>query len=142
MTYEYISPNYNIYYKNSHIKLTDKFNYIYSDNRKILESEFRQFLNNNSEMLYPICGANNIGKTITSLRIQKLFYIQGIKSLYLNLKFYFKEPFKDTDLKIDTLIKECFYFVENEEQLLYLYEQFQKALKIIDVLHILSKYLL
>ena len=141
-TYEFISPNFNIYYKNFPIILTDQFNYIYSDNRKTIESEFRLFLKNDSEMLFPICGPKNIGKTITSLWIQKLYYLKGIKSLYLNLKFYFKEPFKDLELKINTLIKECFYFIENEEQLLYLSCQFQTVNIINDVFQILYKFIL
>ena len=140
-TYEFISPNFNIYYKNFPIQLSDKFNYIYSDNRKSLESEFRLFLNNDSEMLFPICGPNNIGKTITSLRIQKLYFLKGIKSLYLNLKYYFHEPFRDFESKINTLIKECFFFIDDEEQLLFLYGQFQSVNIINEVFPILFKYL-
>ena len=142
LTYEFISPNFNIYYRNLSINLKDKFNYIYSNNRKSLESEFSLFLDDDSEMIYPICGPNNIGKTITSLRIQKLYYLQGIKSLYLNLKFYFNKPSEDIDLKINTLIKECFYFVENEEELVYLYDKFQKTKAIVDALNILYIYLI
>ena len=142
LTYEFISPNFNIYYRNLPIRLTDKFNYIYSNNRKSMETDFRLFLNNDSEMLFPICGPNNIGKTITSLRIQKLYYLQGIKSLYLNLKFYFNKPFENIDLKINTLIKECFFFVENEEELIYLYGKFHKTKAIIDALNVVYKYLL
>ena len=134
-TYEFISPNFNIYnHKDIPFQLKDKFNYIYSDKRKSLEYEFRAFINNDSEMLYPICGPNGIGKTITALRIQKLYYLQGVKSLYLNLKFYFKKPLKDFDLKINTLIKECFYFVENEEQLIYLYNEIENVNTIEDAI--------
>ena len=142
-TYEFISPNFNIYnHKDIPFQLKDKFNYIYSDKRKTLESEFRAFINNDSEMIYPICGPNNIGKTITALRIQKLHYLQGVRSLYLNLKFYFKEPLKDFDVKINTLIKECFYFVEKEEELIYLYNEIENVNKIEDAIPILYKHLI
>ena len=142
ITYKFISPNFNEYFplinKN---KLTDEFNYIYSDKRKSLEFEFSLFLDEDSEMIYPICGPHNIGKTITAMRIQKSKYLKGIKSLYLNLKYYFYEPFQDFDKKIDTLIKECVYFIDNEEQLLELYNKFQKLNKIKDVISILPNYL-
>ena len=141
-TYEFISPNFNIYnQKDIQFQLRDEFNYIYSDNRKDFESGFRAFINNDSEMIYPICGPDNIGKTITSLRIQKLYYLEGVRSLYINLKFYFKEPLKDFDLKIKTLIKECFYFVENEEQLINLYNKIENVDKIEDAILFLYNYL-
>ena len=137
ITYNFISPNFKIYFSNSiQDKLTDEFNYIYSEKRKTLELEFSQFLDDDSEMIYPICGPHNIGKTITALRIQKSNYLKGIKSLYLNLKYYYYQPFQDFDKKIDTLIKECIYFIDNEEELLELYK-FQKLNKIKDVISIL-----
>ena len=142
ITYNFISPNFNIYFsRNIHDKLTDEFNYIYSDKRKSLEFEFSRFLDNDSEMIYPICGPHNIGKTITAMRIQKSNYLKGIKSLYLDLKYYFYQPFQDFEKKIDTLIKECIYFIDSEEQLLELYNEFQKLNKIKDVISILPKHL-
>ena len=142
ITYKFISPNFNEYFPLiNKDKLTDEFNYFYSDKRKSLELEFSLFLDKDSEMIYPICGPHNIGKTITAMRIQKSNYLKGIKSLYLNLKYYFYEPFQDFDKKIDTLIKECVYFIDNEEQLLELYNKFQKLNKIKDVISILPNYL-
>ena len=90
-------------------------------------------------MIFPICGPHNIGKTITALRIQKAWYLNGIKSLYLNIKYYFFEPLKDLNKKIDTLIKECFYFVENENQLIDLYNEFQKENSIEKIIMFLQK---
>ena len=141
LTYEFISPNFNIYFPKITPELGEKFNYIYSENRKSIEEKFKLFLKSDSEKIYPICGPHNIGKTITSMKIQKTYYFKGIKSLYLNLKYYFYEPFKDLDKKIDTLIKECVYFIEDEKQLLILYNYFQKVYIIKDVIFALQSYL-
>ena len=141
LTYEFISPNFKIYFPKIIPELKEKFNYIYSDHRKSLESNFRLFLEKDEKMIYPICGPHNIGKTITSMKIQKSYYLKGIKSLYLNLKYYFHEPFNDLDKKIDTLIKECVYFIENEEQLLILYNKFHNLNKIYDIISILPSFL-
>ena len=112
-TYKFISPNFNIYFpKVISNELTNEFKYIYSDKRQLLELKFRLFFFKSSEKIFPICGPHNIGKTITAMRIQKSYYSKGIKSLYLNIKYYFYEPLKDCDKKIDTLIKECVYFIE------------------------------
>ena len=141
-SYEYISPNYDIYFpKNFHGNLSDKFDYIYSNYRRTLESNFSKFINDKKELIYPICGPHNIGKTITALIIQKEYYQENKKSLYLNLKYYFYEPLKDLEQKIETLIKECFYFIENEKELLNLYDNLKKINKIDDMLSILKKYL-
>ena len=137
-TKDFISPNFGIYFtKIIQDESNAKFDYIYSDKRKKLELDFTKFLNDDKEMIFPICGPHNIGKTITSLRIQKAWYLKGIKSLYLNIKYYFSEPLKDFDKKVDTLIKECFYFVENENQLIDLYNEFQKENTIEKIIMIL-----
>ena len=143
MTYEYISPNYNKYFpKMTPENLSDKFNYIYSNNRKKLESNFKLFLDNKEEMIYPICGPHNIGKTITSLIIQKMNFFKGIKSLYLNLKYYLYEPLNEFETKIETLLKECCFFIENEQELLDLYNDFKKINGIDNVILFLNDYLI
>ena len=141
-TYEFISPNFNMYFSNiNQDKLKDRFKFYFSAKRNSLVCKFYQFLNNkkeNSEMIYPICGPHNIGKTITSFIIQKNCFLNGIKSLYLNLKYFFAEPYADINKKINTLIKECFFFINNEKELLELYKKFKNIMQIQDVLQILK----
>ena len=141
-TYEFISPNFNTYFPNINPgKLTDIFDFYYTNQRKELESKFIKFLSDkeeNKEMIFPICGPHNIGKTITSLIIQKTSFINGVKSLYFNIKYFFDQSSDNVNLKINTLIKECFFFVNNEKELLDLYKEFKKIIRIQDVVEILK----
>ena len=59
-------------------------------------------------------GPYGIGKTFTFLMAQKSLYIRGIRSLYINLKYY--EDFASLDEKIETLRKECFYLFFKEDE--------------------------
>ena len=141
INYEFISPNFKIYYPDVFYEnLTDIFDYIYSNDRKYLESNLKQFLKNESEKIFPICGPHNIGKTISSLIIQKICYFEGFQSLYFNLKYYFSNPFDKLDEKIETLTKECFFFVENERELLELYKQLKNIHIIYDIITILKNH--
>ena len=140
-TYEFISPNFNKYFPNINPgNPSDNFNFCYSDERKDLESKFILFLKDKDEMIYPISGPHNIGKTITALIIQKTSFKQGIKSLYLNLKYYFDKPQDNLYVKINTLIKECFFFVDNDAELLSLYNKFRKLIQINDMIKILFEF--
>ena len=105
-----------------------------------MQIDFKKFLDNNSNKVYPICGPHNIGKTITALDIQKVHYSEEIKSLYINLKYYFHNPSEDFNQKIDVLIRECFYFIENAQELLELYNALKKIDKLNDMFSILLHY--
>ena len=139
--YDFISPNFKIYFPTiDQDELSKKFTFINSQDRRVLQTDFKKFLDNNSIMIYPICGPHNIGKTITALDIQKVHYSEEIKSLYINLKYYFHNPSEDFNQKIDVLIRECFYFIENAQELLKLYNSLKKIDKLDDIFSILLDY--
>jgi len=61
-------------------------------------------------------------KSITSLFIQKNLYTSDKKkSIYINLKYYYNPQIKDEEKEI-TFIKECYFLVDNFEEL---YDIFQ-----------------
>ena len=123
-TYQFISPNFNSYFSNIKINLTDKFFLISACNRAGLKQTTTQFLDkNDSSFLYPICGPHGTGKTISLLSFHKLFFQNGIRGLYLNLKYYLKEGITLKD-KIEVLLKECFFICDNEKEFSMLYNIF------------------
>ena len=129
-TYQFISPNFNSYLSNMKINLTDKFFLIYAFNRIRLKQKITQFLDkNDSSFIYPICGPHGTGKTISLLYFHKLFFQNGIRGLYLNLKYYLKEGISLKN-KIDVLLKECFFICDNEQELSMLYDTFIKKINI------------
>ena len=134
-TYEFICPNYNNYFSNIFVKnLSDKFDYICSTNRINLEEKLQIFLEkDNNSNLYPICGPHGTGKTITSLLIHKTLYLQGIKGVYLNFKFFSNNKI-DWEEKINTLIKECYFIISTEEELIEFYRIFIKLQNIHDAI--------
>ena len=140
ITYEYICPKYNTYFPNFYINLSDKFNYIYSNNRKQLEEKIRLFLEKKDCNLYPVCGPHGTGKTITSLIIHKTLYRKGIKGIYLNFKFYNNSNI-NWDTKLEVLAYECFYIINNEDELLDLYSKFIKLNHIYDIILEIQKYI-
>ena len=84
-SYQFISPNFQCYFSNLTINLTDEFNFIYAKNRIGLKQKVIQFLEeNDSSFLYPICGPYGTGKTISILTFHKLLFIDNIRGLYLN----------------------------------------------------------
>ena len=67
----------------------------------------------NKESILPVVGPYGIGKSMTALIIQKNLFLKGIKSLYINIKYYNKRiPFI---YKLKTLMNECFYLCSSEE---------------------------
>ncbi len=48
-------------------------------------------LKESDSFLFPICGPHGTGKTVTALFIHKCLYLEGIKGVYLNLKYYSKD---------------------------------------------------
>ena len=92
--------------------LEEPFYYLISRERTKLEKQVEQFIKEKDESIYPIVGPYGIGKSLTALIIQKNLYIKGIKSLYINVKYYFQQiPFIN---KLETLINECFYLCSSE----------------------------
>ena len=123
-SYKFISPNFNSYFSDININLTDEFFFISAGNRIGLNEKINQFLDkNDSSFLYPLCGPHGTGKTISILTFHKLLFINGIKGLYLNLKYYCMDGITIEE-KIKVLLKECFFICDNEEELLALYKNF------------------
>ena len=92
--------------------LEEPFYYLISKERSWLEQKIEEFIKKNDELIYPIVGPYGIGKSLTALIIQKNLYIKGIKSLYINVKYYYRQiPFTN---KIESLINECFYLCSSE----------------------------
>ena len=92
--------------------LEEPFYYLISKERSWLEQKIEEFIKKNDELIYTIVGPYGIGKSLTALIIQKNLYIKGIKSLYINVKYYFRQiPFTN---KIESLINECFYLCSSE----------------------------
>ena len=77
--------------------------------------------NGDEEKYYAICGPFGIGKSFTSLVLQKLLYLKGYSTLYVNLSN--KEEI--SNLKI-TLIKESYFLILNEKQFLILANDISK----------------
>ena len=93
--------------------LEEPFYYLISKERRLLEYKINEFIKKKDESIYPIVGPYGIGKSLTALIIQKNLYIQGIKSLYINVKYYFQGiPFIN---KLETLINEWFYLCSSQE---------------------------
>jgi len=162
-TYDFLNPNYNDYYSLSNMKLinlTKKFKYIRTNTRDYILNKIQDFImssdsqneitmqENNNELilkendpyLLPVCGPHGTGKTITSLFIHKYLFSIGIKGIYLNLKYYSNDNIKLKD-KIKVLIKECFFIVENENELYKLYNQFIKLNDIYDIIPIIKNFI-
>ena len=99
------SPNYKKYFfnKNYEEKEIKEINVFISGLRTQLTTKIFTFLKSNDK-IYAICGPYGIGKTFTSLLIQKELYNNNKNSLYINLAN--KEEIKE--LKI-TLINELFF---------------------------------
>ena len=123
-SFKSLSSNFNSYFPDLNVNLADDFNYIYGQNRMELKKKFKIFLTlKNEESIYPICGPHGTGKTISTLFFHKLLFKEGIRGLYLNLKYYSLNNVKLED-KVETLLKECFFICDNDEELSKLYEKF------------------
>ena len=168
ITYRYISLNYNNYFSNYHSfnqDLSENFDYFFSKNRRNLQGNIQHFLSNKNkcnkkigekennaknnndnpseeiiENVYPVCGPHGTGKTITALFIHKSLLFQEIKGIYLNFKYYYNDNIS-WENKIETLIKECFFIVENKDELLKLYLNFVKLNDFYEVLLIIKEFI-
>ena len=122
-------------------KLDEMFPFYFTNKRKKLIDNILKFVKKDGEKIFSICGPHNTGKSITALFIQKYLYEEGIKSVYINLKYYFYKPLLDFDKKIDALIKECFFFIQDEKNLLSLYKEFKYKNSINEVFLVLVNHL-
>ena len=122
--YKAISINLRKYLKSlKDESLEEPFYYFTSKARFLLEESIKKFIKNTKELIFPIVGPYGIGKSLTALVLQKNLFIQGIKSLYINIKYYSKEiPYVD---KLDTLMNECYYLCSNEVEYIYYHKLFQ-----------------
>jgi len=121
-TYEFITPNFNKYFGIT-IDLKKAFFYFNTEERRFIFGEIYQFLEkDNKEKLLRFCGPYGIGKSITSLFIQKdLYFSNKKKSMYINLKYYYNPRIEDEEKEI-TFIKECYFLVDNFEELYDIYQ--------------------
>ena len=143
-TYNYISLNFNKYF-GVNVNLDNKFYFLPSKERNIIICKMESFLTHpNQENILAICGPYGIGKSVLSLFLQKYMFVEkSIKSLYINLKYYFVKQ-KESNFKeiIDTLITECFFLVCNNIELLELYNIIKKENSDIWILiHKIKKFL-
>ena len=159
ISYEYISQNFNNYFSHYNTKvenLTSDFEYIITRERRSIHNDINSFLSNldvepkkeekkeNSEEInyshvYPVCGPHGTGKTITALRIHKSLFTKNIKGIYINLKYYSNNEIK-WENKIDNLIKECFFIIDEQSELLDLYKRFIKLNDIYEAIEGIIKF--
>ena len=140
ITYNGISPNFKYYYPKLKIELRDTFFIIPGQPRIQYEIKMKEFLQNQINYIYPICGPHGTGKSITALYFHKLFYIDKIRGLYLNLKYYSQ---KDTTIDniIDVLLNECYFICDNEMELMSLYKQFLLKRDFFELMKIISEHI-
>jgi len=105
-----ISVNFLKYYPKTK---DEPINVIQNDDRSLYIMSIKKFYKN-EEKVKAYTGPYGIGKTFTFLMAQKSLYINGIRSLYINLKYY--ETLASLDEKIETLQKECFYLFFEEDE--------------------------
>ena len=113
-TYELLSLNFNKYF-NLNIDLNEEFIFFNSPKRSELFYEICEFLGN-KEKIITIFGPHGIGKSLTSLVLQKHLYLNKIKTLYINLKYYYKFHI-EWNMKIETLISELFFLILDVKEL-------------------------
>ena len=115
-TYELISVNFNKYF-DLNIDLNEEFIFFNSVKRSELFHRIFKFLKNNRKiMIIAISGPYGIGKSLTSLVLQKHLYLNKIKTLYINLKYYYKSHI-EWNMKIETLISELFFLILDDDGL-------------------------
>ena len=140
-TFKSISSNFNSYFRDLNVNLTDDFLYIHGQNRMELKKKFKIFLTQkDQESIYPICGPHGTGKTISTLIFHKLLFRDGIRGLYLNLKYYALDNVKLED-KVETLLKECFFICNNDKEFSMLYEKFIIKNNIYEIFEVVKNFL-
>ena len=111
-----LSLNYNKYFLDDNIQIDqEKQIPIYNSSiRDKIFSEVFSLLKNN-EKIYAICGPPGIGKSFTSLLIQKQLYKQNYNTIYINLSNN-----KDISELKEILFKEIFFLNLKEEEYILL----------------------
>ena len=116
-TYEFISFNYKDYFR-INVDKSKKFFYITSAERSRMYKEIKRFISDNeaNEKILAFCGPYGIGKSVSSLYIQKELYITEKKnSLYINLKYFYNNSFSFDEKRL-TLLKECYFIINNSQK--------------------------
>ena len=141
-TFKSLSSNFNSYFPDLKVNLTDEFFYIHGQNRKGLKKKFKIFLiQKGQESVYPICGPHGTGKTISTLIFHKLLFVNdGKRGLYLNLKYYALDNVKLED-KVETLLKECFFICDNDKEFSMLYEKFIIKNNIYEIFEVIKNFI-
>ena len=140
--YKILSYNLNKYLElNPKNDLNQTFYYVDSEERRQLESYIKHFIKDKTNFIFRVLGPYGIGKSVTSLIIQKQLYKKCYKTIYINLKFYSKEI--SWDIKLDVLLSELFFLCDdiNEYELLYEKLLKNKSKNIWNYLMILYKYI-
>ena len=124
--YKIISYNIKRYLDNiKDENLENNFYYIDSKTRSSLLNQITNFIQDKNKFIFPIVGPYGIGKTLTAIIFQKKLYLKGIKSIYINIKYYFK--YHQWVDKLETLMNECFYLCSSEKEYIeYLKLLYQK----------------
>ena len=143
-TYEFITFNYKEYFR-INVDKSKKFFYLETTDRQIMYDNIKSFISDDetNDKILAFCGPYGIGKSVSSLYIQKDLYIkEKRKSLYINLKYFYNNAFSN-DEKILTLIKECYFIINNNQKhLLDLYNLLKEKEKDIWIMiNIIIKYL-
>lgn len=124
-SYKILSFNLNKYFDlNPQTDLNQTFYYADSEERRQLEKNIKKFLKDKSNFIFRVFGPYGIGKSVTSLIIQKKLYKKKYKSIYINLKFYSKEI--SWDIKLDVLLSELFFFCDDKNEYELVYEKLLK----------------
>ena len=140
ITYNVISPNFKYYYPKLKIELSDKFIIIPGQPRIEFELKMDDFLKKETNYIYPLCGPYGTGKSITALYFHKLFYVNKIRGLYLNLRYYWQND-KKLENMIDALLNECYFICDNEDELTNLYTKFILKNNFLELMDIISNHI-
>ena len=85
---QYLSFNFKKYFSNEiniNLPPENKITIYNTKTRLNIYSNIRAFLNNNEKKIYALSGPSGIGKSISSLKLQKDLHQLGFKSFYVNL---------------------------------------------------------
>ena len=136
---ELLSMNYEKYFSNSNIVKSDLNNEIsiFKTNIRFkIFSEVTKFLNS-KDKIFAICGPFGIGKSFTSLLLQKQLFLSKFSTLYINLI----NQEEISNLK-ETLIKEAFFLNLNKQKFISLANEILKsnANSIWDIISLIDEY--
>ena len=136
---EWLSVNFKKYFLNSdaeNINLDKELSIFKTSYRVKIFSDVTEFLESNAQ-IYAICGPFGIGKSFTSLILQKQLLLSNYSTLYVNLL----NSEEIDDLK-ETLIKEAFFLILSKEKYVSLADKILKrnANNIWDIISLIDEY--